>query len=433
MKKNIIFLTLLFPIIIKAQQMITLQSAIDSALKNNYDIQIAKNNLEIDKLNNTYGNAGGLPSVNINATNNYSFSNNYYQKFSSGSVTNSNNLNSNNLNAGINAGITLFNGFKVIATKERFSLLQKQGELELNLNVQNTIASIMASYFDIVRQQSYLKIIQSLLDLSKKKLEIVDERRSVGMANDVDYMQSQIDKNTAEQNIKGQELIISQGKENLLQLMSLKKHFPITINDSIIIDNGLNIDSIINYLTNNPQFLSAEMQIKINEQIIKEVAALRYPSIHFNTGYNVTNSNNSAGNTLLTQNYGPFLGFSLLIPIYNGKIYKNQHDIAKYNLSTAKLQKESLYNSITTDAKKTFQAYSNTLQQIDSQIINYELSEKLINLVLDRFRLNQATIIDVKTAQESFENSAYLLINLEYSAKIAEIELKRLIYKLGNN
>jgi len=46
--------------------------------------------------------------------------------------------------------------------------------------------------------------------------------------------------------------------------------------------------------------------------------------------------------------------------------------------------------------------------------------------------LGQATIIDVKQAQQSFENASYRLINLTYTAKIAEVELKRLASQLGN-
>ena len=49
---------------------------------------------------------------------------------------------------------------------------------------------------------------------------------------------------------------------------------------------------------------------------------------------------------------------------------------------------------------------------------------------MQRFKSNLATILDVKAAQLSYENAGYLLVNLQYAAKSAEIELKRLIYRL---
>ncbi len=120
----------------------------------------------------------------------------------------------------------LFNGFKVIATKGRLNLLQRQSELQLNLQIQTTLAAIMENYYDILRQQSYLKIIQSSLDVSSKKLDIVKEQYKVGMANEADLLQAGIDLNIAVQNLKGQQLIIDQDKTNLLTADGCKTILP---------------------------------------------------------------------------------------------------------------------------------------------------------------------------------------------------------------
>jgi outer membrane protein TolC len=118
------------------------------------------------------------------------------------------------------------------------------------------------------------------------------------------------------------------------------------------------------------------------------------------------------------------------VPIFNGTIYRTQQEVAQVNVNIARLQKESLLTSLKADAIKTFQAYESTLEQLDSQQKSYQDAERLVNIVLQRFRLKQATILDVKAAQESFENAGYLFVNLQYAAKTAEIELKRLIYRL---
>ena len=43
---------------------------------------------------------------------------------------------------------------------------------------------------------------------------------------------------------------------------------------------------------------------------------------------------------------------------------------------------------------------------------------------------NQSTIIELQSAQASFENIGYQLIQLQYLNKLAEIELKRISYLL---
>jgi outer membrane protein TolC len=336
------------------------------------------------------------------------------------------------MNSSVTASMVLFNGFKIFATKDKLTYLQKQSELQLNLQIQNTIAAVMAKYYDIVRQQEYLKISAVLLDVAQKKLEIVNERKRVGMANDADYLQSLIDENTAKQNLKSQELVVDQTKADLLQLMSKRKYFTYLVNDSIVVDKSIQLNTITNYLAQNPQYLAAEQQIKINEQIVKEISALRYPSLRINTGYNLNRSQSAAGLTLLNQNYGPYAGLAMQIPIYNGNAYKIQKETALVGVSTARIQQESLINQLTTNAIKTYQSYTTTLLQLESQVNSLDLSTKLIYVVMQRFQVNQATILDVKAAEASYESTGYQLINLKYAAKISEIELKRLMYQLGN-
>jgi len=427
MKKIIILLFIFSPFVVLSQQQITLKEAIDMALKNNFDIQIARNNATISEINNSFGMAGGLPNVNISTADNQSYYN-LNQKLSNGSEINKNNVGSNTLNAGISAGMTLFNGFKVMATKERLNLLQKQSDVLLNQQIQNTIASVMVKYYDIIRQQSYLKIIQASLEVSKQKLEIVTQRQNVGMANDADLMQTQIDVNAGEQSLNAQQIIIEQAKTDLLQLMGVNNYYTPTIRDTIIPDKSIQLDSILIFLKQNPQYLSSEYLININEQLVKEISSQRYPTVKINTGYSYNLSQSDAGQYLYNKNFGPYVGATLQIPIYNGNIYKNQRESALINVDNARLQNESLLHLLTASTMKTFKSYSNALKQIVSQQNNQELAARLVALSLKKFQMNQATIIDVKAAQASFEASGYNLINLQYAAKIAEIELRRLTF-----
>ena len=429
-KYTFLFTMLISSVLSQAQQQFTLRNAIDTALRNNFDIQISKNNVEIARMNNTYGIAGGLPFISANSSNNGSITT-INQKLSDGTESGISNRGENNLNAGVSAGIVLFNGFKITATKEKLSRLQNLSEIQLNQQIQNTIADIMITYFDIIRQQNYLKIIQNSLDVSKQKLDIINVKKNVGMSDAVEILQAQTDVNSAEQLLELQKLVIEQNKSDLLLLISAKKQMQFSIADTIIIDQSLQLDSIINYLNRNPQYLSAEQKILIDEQIVKEVSAQRYPSIKLNAGYDFFQANFNKGSMSMNQNYGPVAGINMQIPIFNGNIYKTQKDVAKINVSNSKLEMESLQTSLTTQAIKLYRTYSTTLQQIESQRKNFDMTKQLVDIVMQQFHVSQATILDVRAAQTSFENAAYLLVNLLYSAKVAEIELKQLTYSLG--
>jgi outer membrane protein TolC len=288
----------------------------------------------------------------------------------------------------------------------------------------------MVIYYDILRQQNYLKIIENTLDVSKQKLDIINVKNNIGMADAADLLQAKSDVNSAEQLLELQKMVIEQTKSDLLLQITAKKQNPFSVSDTIIVDQSLQLDTVLNYLNRNPQYLSAEQQILINEQYVKEVSAQRYPSIKASAGYDFYQANTNKGNLQLNQNYGPTAGITMQVPIFNGNIYKTQTAVAKINVDNSKLERENLLNSLSTQAIKLYRSYTTTIQQIESQRSNFEMNKQLVNVVLQKFKLGQATILDVKAAQTSFETAAYLLVNLLYSAKVSEIELKQLTYSL---
>ena len=99
-------------------------------------------------------------------------------------------------------------------------------------------------------------------------------------------------------------------------------------------------------------------------------------------------------------------------------------------MNTARLQKDTLMLNVHSTAVKNWQAYVNNLKQLETAKQNYDLSQKLLNLVLMKFNYKAATIVDVTLAQQSFENAGFQLVNVNYAAKASEIQLRRLANQL---
>ncbi|BAV09656.1 Outer membrane protein TolC [Filimonas lacunae] len=425
MKKGVILGWILLPLCSVAQQQLTLPDAITIALKNSLDIQVAKNSLQQNSILNNYGVAGGLPTVSATATDNEQITTINQEFANTTRNTKRSNVATNNLSAGLTGSILLFNGYKVIATKSRLEQLEQQSKQVLNSQVQNLLASVMTAYFDVVRQQSYIKTINQSIEVAKQKLEIIKTQQSVGMANNADLFQAQLDVNALLQSQQSQELVISQSKTELLRLLTLKADSTITVQDTITVDNGVLLETIENRLTTNPDIAAAAQQVTINEYIVKETAAQRYPALRANGGYSFVYNKSAAGDTRLNNSYGPTVGLSLTVPIYYGSAYKRQQQVAEIDVKNAGLQKQILERDYSANMIKTYQAYVSSMQQLDREKGNYGLARQLLDLVLQRFQLKQATIVEVRQAQQSFEEAGYRLVNLNFAAKSAEIELKR--------
>ena len=433
--KNIAHFFLLFSLMLFAQKSfaqdtLRLPDAINQALKKSLDITIAKNNIEAATILNSYGFAGGLPVVTGNIVNNESLTS-VNQKLNTGVTIQRNNAAANALNANVTGSILLFNGGRVTAAKQRLSSLQNQSDKILTSQIQNIIAGVSVAYYDVVRQQNYIKTIEKSIEASNQQLTIVKARQSAGLANNADLFQAQIDLNALQQIKIAQQLIVSQSKTELLRLLTANVDSTIQIADTIIVENNITLQSVLDKLPANADVAAADDQIAINSLIVKETNALRYPSVRANAGYSFFRNQSAAGQLLLNQNYGPTAGVSLAIPIFNGNIFKKQAQVAGINVRNATIQKNIILRDYSAQVANQYQAYISRISQLENEKENYRLSGQLLDLVLQRFQLRQATIVEVKNAQKSFEESGFRLVNLSFVAKSSEIELKRLSNQLG--
>lgn len=410
-------------------QTLNLQDAINIALQNSLDIQLQKNYVEIAKTNNYVGVAGGLPTITAGASTTEQLIN-VNQKLNTGQEIKRSAAPANNSSANVTVGMMLYNGSRVMATRKRLSQLESQSEKYLNSQIQNVMAQVMTAYYDVIRQQAYVVTFDQSIEVAQKRLDIVKAQQAVGMANNADLFQSQLDLNNLIQLRESQLLVVSQAKTSLLALLTLKPDSIISVVDTIIVDRTLVLGDILSNIHQNADIMAAIDQIRISELIVKETGAQRYPTVRAVGSYNFNRNQVAAGNVLLNQSYGPSGGITLGIPIYSGTAYKRQEKVAEINARNAGLQRDILVRDYTANAVRTFQAYSTNLQQLETAQKNLELAQKLLDLALLRYRLNEATILEVRQAQESFQNTAFTLTNLSYAAKSSEIELNRLVNQI---
>ncbi|MBL7707657.1 MAG: TolC family protein, partial [Chitinophagaceae bacterium] len=128
MKKNILLVFLLPSFFAAAQNPLTLEEAIATALKNNYDIQLSKNDSMVAALDYSFRNAVFYPRLNGTLGTTWN-NNDQKQTLADGTKREQNNIKSHNLNAALNLNWTLFDGLKMFATRDKAAEFIKLGEL----------------------------------------------------------------------------------------------------------------------------------------------------------------------------------------------------------------------------------------------------------------------------------------------------------------
>ena len=433
-KHNFIFL--FFAIIFSteklvAQNNLSLKEAVTIAIQNSYDIKLMENNVTIAKNNNNYGVAGGLPSVTATSNNNNTLTT-INQTFPDPSRnTTRTGVDGATLNGGLSATMILFNGYRIAATKERLASIEKQTIAALQTQMLNTTSTVMQQYYNVIRQVAFLKTIEKSIEASEQRMSIVKTRQTVGTANQADVLQSSLDLNALLQAKQNQLVILEQVKADLYNSMVIPANSNYIFTDSIQVDSKISLAEVESKIKEHPMLQSAQQLINVNQFLEKETRALTYPTLRANGGYNYNSNRSTAGFILVNESYGPFLGLNLSIPIYAGSSSKRAYKNAQINTVSAKLQYDNTVQDLATELYKTYQNYQNSLKQTPVEIQNYVMSEALLTLVMERFKLGQATIVDVKQAQQSFETAGFRLTSLKFTAKIAEVELKRMSNQLA--
>jgi outer membrane protein TolC len=394
---------------IAAQNNLSLKEAVTIAIQNSYDIKLVENSLSIAKNNNNYGVAGGLPTVTATGTNNNTLTT-ISQTFPDASRnTTRSGVDGSTLNGGLSATMILFNGYRIAATKDRLESIQKQTEAVLQTQMLNTSSIVMQQYYNVIRQLAFLKTIEKSIEASEQRVAIVKTRQEIGVANQADLLQSSLDLNALLQAKQNQLLVLDQVKADLYNSMVLPANSDYIFTDSIQVDQKLILSDVESKMKAHPLLQSAQQLINVNQFLEKETKALMYPTLRANSGFNYNSNKSTAGFILLNESYGPFLGFNLSIPIYAGTSSKRAYQNAKISTVSAKIQYDNTAQSLATELFKTYQNYQNSLKQTPTEIENYKMSDALLTLVMDRFRLGEATIVDVKQAQQSFETAGFRL------------------------
>ena len=404
---------------------LTLHEALNTALKNSLDIQISQTDVDVQGLRNNAGFAGGLPTVGLQATNNQVISNTN-QEFNTGTTVTRTGARSSQYNLGLAGNFTLYNGGRVVAARRRLDELAQISQLQLNSTVQAVLADVSLKYYAVVQQQRYIRTLQASVEVSRQKLRLIEVRQGVGLANNADRFQAQLDLNAQLQTQQQQLLAAEQARADLLRALTLDLAAPVAVEDTIPLDNSLRWNELEAALDKNPDLLAAGRQVRVNELLEREARAARRPSLGLNAGSNFARSSNAVGQTLYNQSYGPYAGLGVTLPIYSGGVNKRLVDIARLNTRTTELQSQALQRDYRLNARKAWLAYERQLGLVQSAEASYTTARQLLRLVQLRLEAGLSTLVDVRVAQQSFEDAGYRLVNYRYAAKSAEITLRQL-------
>lgn len=412
-----------------AQSVLSLEEAIALALKKNYAIRISEKRLDIALNDNTLGNAGFLPIVSGFAQKNFTSSHLRQEFFNAlQAPIDLAGVNNNNSNTGATLNWTIFDGLGMFIARDRLEELQRSGQSNVKITIENTIADVSSSYYEIIRQYQRVRALRNALDISNDRLELSRAFYEVGSGSKVDYINAQVDYNGDTAAYIAQVQNLNVAKIDLNALLSRTAQEDFTITDTTIIRRDLSVDDLRQrMLAQNPNLVYAAQQRRLAELATKALTAQQYPQVDLLGGFAYNTSNNQAGFGLKKgRNDVWSYGARVSVNIFDGLNQRRRIQDARINTLITEDQESDVRNQLMAGFDRTFINYRNSLQLVSLEEANTKLARQNVEIAFERYRVGNATSYEFREVQRNTVAAETRLIEAEYNAKVAEIELLRL-------
>ncbi len=431
MKRIGVLLTIVLSVVaLHAQESLTLERAVDIALKNNFDILVARNDADISKINNTRGNAGMLPTVSLNGSGSYAY-NDINQKLSGGTINKYSGQSTTVMGANTELDWTLYDGGKMFITKRKLNELQSLGEIQYTSRILGVTYDVIGAYYDIVRQKQTLASLDEVIRYNKQRVAIAQTSYNSGLVAKTELLQAKIDLNVAIENAINQKYVISESQKTLNGLLGKEATAKFEVSDSIPPSQVPDKNEILLKLeASNTDIRELKKQIDIADLTLKEARKGNSPLVNFQGGYYFSQTNNSEGSTLRNRTNGLQVGGSLSIPLYTGGETKRKVSVAKMELLTAQYDLDHARLQLNIELENAYTDYENQQQLLEIEKENNLLAKENMDICLHRLELGQTISLEVHQAQENYVQSSTRLISIKYNLKMQETKLKQLVSSL---
>lgn len=413
----------------------TLSALIDTALNNNFDLQVAMQRVEVARAGIRFSRGLGIPEVSAGVV----AGGKKFGDYTIDGVGNYDTQFSTNLNdkqsipqpfipdymLGLQSSWEVDVWGKLKSQKKAALARFLSSEFGKNLVQTQIVAEIADAYFELLILDNELDFLEENIKLQQFSLDIVRVMKQAGEANQlgVELLKAQLLSSTAMKVEVNQQIIQNESRINFLMgrypqpikrpKFAWEKVIPPTLSAGV--PSGL--------LTNRPDIRQAELELQARNADLFTAKAAFYPSFNINANLGL-----QSFKALLLLNpasaaYG--LAGSLMAPIANRRALAA-------DLMASRAEQKTAYIGYQKSIVNAFTEVYNYLYLIKTNADIYKLKSEEVNTLknsigisTDLFRSGRATYLEVITAQKNALQSQIELINVKKKQYNAVVGLYR--------
>jgi outer membrane protein len=406
-----------------AQEVLTIQQAIERMLQNNLTIKQGGLNINTLAVNLTQSKAALIPTLNGSVSNTLSFGRSQDQ--TTFQIQNQKLFQSS---GSLGTAVDLFGGFAKLNQIRQNKILLEAGNSNLDKVKNDLILQVVTAYFQIVFNGELLKASKEQLTVAQQTLEREEALLEAGNKTIADISQAKAQVATAELNLTNAQNSLTISYLTLSQLMELRPdndNYSVvapTIQDIQEAQKNFNINEVYNASLNIfPDVKLARLNTLAAEKGIEVAKGSLYPRLSFEAG--LGSSYSYAFNASYPQDrfsdqvnerFNQYIGLRISLPIFNGLTAKSNVKRARINYQDYQIQEQLTKNNLNkvisqaiADLRAASSRYSSTQNTFNAQ-------KDAFNVIEQRYNVGLVNSLDYNTSRTNMNKAETDFIQAKY-------------------
>nr|WP_121269326.1 TolC family protein [Pedobacter schmidteae] len=406
-----------------AQEVITVQRAIEVTLQNNLQVTKSKLSEKLAEENFKQAKLAQYPRLSASVGQDMGWGRN---NVSSGVYENTQTY---SLSPRASLGVDVFNGFSKINQVRQNKILLEAGKLTTDKVKNDLVLQVVTSYMDILYNKDRLKAAKQQLEVARKQLAQQQQLLDVGNKTLADLAESKSQVAVAELDVTKAENALNISFITLAQLMDIPSatRFEVQAPDASNFARSSSLYDAEQVYTEAlgmfPDIKLAGLQTAAAKKGIDIAKGSLYPSLSFSGGYGTAyiyrynapaQFPNASFKSQLENNVSKGIGLSLSIPIFNGLQARSGVTKAKINLLQTQADEQITKNNLNkiiyqavADLRAAESTYASATKAFDAQKEAFAVLEQ-------RYNVGLVNSLDYSTSQTKRNTAEIDMIRAKY-------------------
>ncbi|MFP4369959.1 MAG: TolC family protein [Candidatus Kapaibacterium sp.] len=415
----------------EAQQRLTLDQAIETALGGSSEINLAE--MEVNKaqhqVNEAFGNA--LPSVDLSANFNHFLeqpvffapANAFNPEAPADELMTLKIGGANSYEATGTISQVLFNSavFRGIGASQEYLDVSKE---MLKNTVSNTILNVKKAFYGVLLTQDLLEITRTSLQNAEKNLDNVSSMHKAGLVAEFDLLQAEVRVENIRPNVIQLENQLKSAKDMLKVTLGLPQ------DEDIFLEGELKYEdkstpgqkaSIREAMKSNYQINTLRKKIQVDDAFVDLERSGYWPSL---VGFVNYTYQGQANEWDFVNSNTSIVGLQFSMNIFNGWQTSNKVQQRKIEMDKTRQQLHQLEDVISVQIKQKIEELEAVRIKMDAQNRNVNLAERAHEIAQLRYKEGTSTQLEVQNAEIELRRARTnrLQTVLEYIVANAELD-----------